>query len=624
MSTLSKSRNVCTGCRSRKKKCGGERPACMPCLKRGVLCFYAGAPSQAPPISITPEWPPIPGLDGQLDFDDWISPEPLINHDSSDQLDGPLLNGPDLFMSHGIINDGSAECSPITTSPLENQSQGNTSSSSQNSLGTPPQSSATASRSTPFPPHSQVHELVDLYFEKFYQYIPILHRPTITSKLQSRNYNDSPLLFFSIMAVSASAHPNREIQQSQTEWYNTARSLFSRGINSSDDPLQLVLAANFIIFQSMIATEFSTAWTTLGEAWRIAVAAGYNMQDSSVKVVPHALGPNLCSSWVDMEQCRRAVWTLFILDRGMCFPIGLTHAIDDRQLRINFPISDDQFQRTVEPSSSSSKDSIQYTSNLDRLITLVQDKSRKKTATLLQFIILAYVFLGRVSERIYALDYEFEEQKPYIDALTSTLPRIRLMLPRSATDLSAADYRDFPYVVWLSAIMSVSTILLHHRPLHDGETHEQLTELSTNWPHCVSVARSTAAVIRDASRSSTDFVINPHLSSSLFTCGRIIVMEYVCPSLPQRPSRADSASPLQRDAALRDDLQVLVFTFERMKEALKLVGRKFRNGLVFYLKDEPACILESKAGGSKGLLGTCDKWRYVDNEDADIPFPEYI
>lgn len=467
-------------------------------------------------------------------------------------------------------------------------------------LPTSPQPAALPSR-------EHLQQLVDLYFEKFYKYLPILHKPTLMSKLQSGDYADSHLLLFSIMAVSSSAHPDRAIQRQQTPWYNHARNLFTQAAHTLSSPFQAVVSAAFIIFQSIIATEYSAAWTTLGDAWRLAVMAGFNLQDAAAQTVRHALGPSPCRGWVEREECRRAVWVLFVCDRGMCFPIGLTHAIDDRQMRLDFPMSEDRFQAVVEPDG---REPLQYTHNLDRLITLVQTRARAKTATPLQFIVLAYIFLGRVSECIYALDDDdAQEQKKRLDALTSHLLRIRLMLPRSATDLAAAPSADFSSVVWLNVVLAAATILLHHRALLPGQTLSGPNDLATNWPHCVAAARGTVATIRDAARSSTEFVVNPHLSAKLFTCGRVLVMEYLCPSTTKT-----------RDGALRDDLEVLFATFERLREALKGVGSKFRNGLLFYMREDERHVLESKAGGSRGLLNTCERWPQVEDVEY-VPFP---
>lgn len=595
MATLAKSQNVCTGCRSRKKKCNGDRPSCSLCLKRGDVCFYAGAPSQVPTY-LPAEWLPISDLEEPRDGSVWTSDMPH-GDGTARPVDWPSIE-PEMLGQEPEAWIGSIDSVQQQGSQFESSSSD------------PPGSSTTHLSAATIPPQKELMELVDLYFEKFYSYMPILHRSTLMSKLKSPDY-DSHLLLFSIIAVTASAHPNREIQQAQIGWYNEARSLFSKALHSTDNPLQTILSANFIIFQAMILTEYSTAWMFLGSAWRLCVACNLQQQDREAQTVLSLCTPQTPTNWITREECRRAVWLLFIFDRGMCFPVGLTHAIDDRQLRINFPMDDDEFQAATTPPTDNS---ILYTSKLDRLITLVQGQSRKKTATLMQFIVLAYVFLGRVCERIYTLDDDSDEQRPHIDALTSHLLRIRLMLPRSATSLSAANYSDFTLVTWLSIVLNTSTILLYHKPLHGNETHEGQSELATNWPHCVAAARNSVSMIRDASRTSTEIFINPHLSSKLFTCGRIIVMEYLCPSTKR--SSASPNSACLKDPALRDDIEVLLLTFERMREALKGVGRKFRNGLVFCLREDKAQVLESKACGSSDLLRSCVNWPVVDDDEG--------
>ncbi|CAM1502737.1 Fc.00g075130.m01.CDS01 [Cosmosporella sp. VM-42] len=592
MTTLAKSQNVCTGCRSRKKKCSGERPSCLSCRKRGDACFYAGAPSQGFTAPGSTDWIPAPVLsDATLSVETWAPDGPNGPGGGGDDwmelLDNPEIEG------WAIPLDQVQE--PVETSPRN--------------FGLPtPEDPASPPNTTALPSPALLLELVQLYFEKFYHYLPILHKSTLISKLESNDYDDCHLLLFAIVAVAASAHPNRQIQESKIRWLTEAKGLFSTAIHTADHPLQTIQAGNFIIFQTMVLTEYSAAWMTLGEAWRKAVAVGFNVQDGPAQLTLGGLGRLPSRDWIKAEECRRSVWMLFIFDRGMCFPIGLQHAIDDRRLRINLPMRDDAFQATTEPLTEVS---IPYASSLDRLITSIQERTRKQSANLLQYIVLAYIFLGRVGEQIYSLESDLEEQKPHLDTLTSHLLRIRLILPRSATDLSAADYDDFTYVVWLNVIMSVSSILLYHKPLQEGETLDGQTDLSTHWPHCVAAARNTVSMVRDAARASTDIIINPHLSSKLFTCGRILIIEYICPS----------ASRKSKDPALRDDVLILLFTFERMKEALKGCAKKFRNGTAFYLSQGEKQVQEAKAGGSRDLLKTCEKWPSAeDDEDLYLKF----
>lgn len=444
-----------------------------------------------------------------------------------------------------------------------------------------------------------------MFFEKFYQFLPIIHKPSFMSKILTDGYKECPLLVFSVIAVSASAHPDRQIQQSQRIWYEEAKALFHKAVQGPDHPLQTLQASALVIFQSMLLTDYSTSWMTLGEAWRKAIAIGCNLQDGAPRSLMITLGNPMLAQWYEKEECRRVLWALFILDRGVCFPIGLTHAVDDRQLRLHLPMSEDDFQSTEEPSGT---DGIPYTPKIDQLITSFQERVRKKTNTVLQCIVLAYILLGRICECIHSIDYDVEDQTPVLAELTSYLLRMRLIIPHSATDLSGADYRDFAHVVWLNAILNLCTILLYHRPLPEGMSLEDHSDLSSNWPHCVTAARNTVSMIRDAARTTSGIVINPHLSSALFICGRILILEYRCPSLSRKT----------KDAAIRDDLEIILFSIERMKEALRAVGKKFYAGLAYHLQEDEEQVRRSKACGARDLARRCAQWPANDDDTITI------
>ncbi|KAF7562794.1 hypothetical protein G7046_g1314 [Stylonectria norvegica] len=596
MASLAKSQNVCTGCRSRKRKCDGQRPSCSSCLKRGDACVFIGAPSRKSDASIPIDLPLSSGWDDNFQI---LGSFPSYDMNQNG-INIQVGDWPPSFESNQVGDTAYVD-------EFRQDLSMETLSSSQTMLPVMHEP-ALHTRSSSLPPTELLLELVELYFEKSYDYLPILHKQTILSRVNSLNQNDCPLLFLAIISVAAGSHPDRRIQGRQRGWLAEATASFSNTVNTEDHPLQTLQVASFIIFQAMIYGQFPTAWMVLGEAWRKAAAMGCNTQDCGAeRILMPGLGPLPSKDWIEKEESRRAVWMLFVFDRGLSFPMGLTHAIDDRKLGVNLPMSEAAFQSTSEPAN---QDSPRYTSNLDRLITSVQERTRRGSASLWQYIVLAYAFLGRVSDCIYSLDWDPEEQKAQVEALTSNLLRIRLMLPRSATDLSAADYLDFTHVVWLNVTLNSTTVLLYHRPLDDGKTLEDPSDLATNWPHCVSAARNTISMIRDAARTSTSVIVNPHLGSSLFNIGRIVVIEYMCPSTSRRNAVGYSNNELtrERDPALVKDMEVLISTFEIMKDGLKACGKKFRNGLLFFVGEGEAEVREAKAGGSRALLKTCAKW----------------
>lgn len=462
--------------------------------------------------------------------------------------------------------------------------------------------------------------LIDLFFDKFYRYMPIFHRQTLMSAIESQGIQGvPPVLLFSIIAVSSSAHPDSRIRQSQRIWYEEAKSRVSKDIQLSHHVLQTLQAAVLVVYLGLALVDYSPCIVILGEAWRKTVAIGHSYGNSLRKMIVESLGTQEKATWIEREEIIRTSWMLFIMDRAMCFPIGLMHAIDDRRMTIELPMSEYDFQSANEPVS---RHSSRFSHNLGKLISTIRDNSLHGVANQLQYIILVYTLIGRVSEALDAADDE-EERIERIESLCNHLIEIRLMLPRSATELSFASYDEFTQVLWLNIALSTCTILLHQRPLHEGESLDDTgTELANNWPLCVAAARASIAVLRDASRVSIDFVSNAHIPCLLFSSCRILMNEYFCPSKHQREAgSADGGQlPMGRDPKVREDLKVIASTYARMKEEWPALGKKFGKGMYFYLHQGAEFARKSKVAGARSLVGVCDNWGTIpDDYKLDIP-----
>ncbi|PNY29698.1 Uncharacterized protein TCAP_00384 [Tolypocladium capitatum] len=615
MSVPAKPHNVCAGCRSRKKKCDGGRPSCSSCARRGYQCFYA------------PSGPDLSGAVGDIG---WL---PTLHDPQGWDLLGentsglfglePDPGGPNLLQWPNM--PGEQQWTPPVAEALRD---GSLDFASSDSYGLPtPQNSASPRDGKPrddevsLPPLPRLLELIDIYFETLYPYLPVIHKSSFLNSIKAKGvYQDSSVLLFAICAVSAGAHPDRQLQQRQAEWLTEAKAQLSQSMHSPRHALQTLQAAILVMYQAIIETDFSTSWLMLGEAWRKAVAIGYSQSDGPARLTMPALGSSPGDGWIEREESRRVVWMLFIFDRGLCFPVGLTHAVDDRQLRVNLPMADHYFQAADPEEDPLSEPMPRFALDMDQLISAVQAQYRRSSGNILQCLVLAYMLLGRIGEVLYSPDFDYGQQDHLLDDLISHLVRIRLMLPLSATDLSAADYQEFPRVVWLNIVMSVNTILLHHRPLKDGESLEGASSMATHWPHCVAAARGTVIMIAQASRASTSFAANAHITSLLFMCCRVLVVEYLCPSSASATPSPPADGPAHRDASLRKDLEVLVLAFERMREALKSVGRKFSRGVAFYLRGGEGMGVKCKTMGARDLLRTCEKWpNGAGDEEMVIP-----
>jgi hypothetical protein len=482
-------------------------------------------------------------------------------------------------------------------------------------------SSAPLASPPELPELPELMQLIDLFFEKFHHYLPIIHRQTIISAIDSQGVEGvPPVLLFAIIAVSTGSHPDRHVRLSQPLWYKEAKSRVSKDIQLPHHVLQTLQAAVLVIYLGLAFVDYSPSIVVFGEAWRKTVAIGHSYGDSLKKLIVQTLGTQEKETWIEREEIVRISWMLFIMDRGMCFPIGLMHAIDDRRMKIELPMSEHDFQSTNGPPSTHPT---RFTDDFGNLITIIRDKSLHGSATQLQYIILAYTLLGYISEALDTTDDRDKDRKERIESLCAHLIRFRLMLPRSATELSLANYDESIQVIWLNVVLNTCTVLLHHRPLLEGESLDDPgTDMAINWPHCVAAARATVSVLRNASRVSIDFVGNAHFPCLLFTSCRILMAEYFYPSRWHKEATAAGSvqPPMDRDRKVREDLEVIALTYLRMKEEWSALGQKFSKGMYFYLHQGEEFARKSKAGGARSLLGICDTWGNVpDDFRLDIP-----
>lgn len=457
------------------------------------------------------------------------------------------------------------------------------------------------------PPPSVLRELIDIFFERIHDYIPVLHKPRFLAELNSKGPEGcSQALLFAICAVSAARHTNPGIRKLQRSWYDVARETLSKSLHFPYDVLATLQAAVIIIYQANIFTEYSTSWLLVGDAWRIAVVTGCARLDGNLRSTPLKLESQVGKSWMQKEECRRALWMLFIFDRGLC-SLDLALVIDDQQLNINLPMADDIFssedeQIDIEP--------IGYTPSIDKLMDTIETEIRLGNNTnIRQFIVAAYMLLGRIGSEIYQNEFDYIKGTSVLDSLSASLIRLRLLIPQDATELSFADPRDFKLVIWLNAIMTANTIFLYHQPLRVGESPDEPSGMSKYWPHCVAASRNLVAVLRDMCRSSTDFADNAFLVSLVYAGSRILIIEYILSSNNTTSRQSGSSSIVSsRSQNLKADIDLLYHTFRHFKVSLGYSGEQFYDAFVHSMTIDEERSRAAKAGSLLDMLRICDRW----------------
>lgn len=497
----------------------------------------------------------------------------------------------------------------IISSPPELTAQ------ASNGMPTPDESSPGVSAGG-LPPVYQIIELTELFFEKIYPSLPILHKPTILSKLKSGGVDAVPLvLLLAIGTISARFHRDPKIRELADDWFNDCRSRLSDAMRTPDHGLQTLQAAIIIILEAAIRSDFGTAVMLLAETWRKAVALGYNQVDGKRTVKLFALGGRSGEiSWIEAEEARRVVWSILIIDRGLCFPIGLIHVVDDKVLVLNLPIPDITFQDedTIDTDIAPDVAAVRYVKDIDNLITAVQSYSRKGPPIVYHYIILAYVLMGRISEELYAPEFDYETCGPSLDKLAEHLVRIRLILPRSCSDFAVADQADLGNIVWIHAILNADAVMIHHRPKSPGQSPDEPSDHDSNWPHCRAAGRNTIKILREASKSSSDFLYNTQLCTPVFFSFLTTLLDYTDPS----PSDATPA----KAKPIKYDLEMLLDIMIRQREIFPGIGIKYCGGARFYLSKNAEYLIAGKRMGMREFLGTCDEWAtQMNDEELVIP-----
>ncbi|KAF1846585.1 uncharacterized protein K460DRAFT_126612 [Cucurbitaria berberidis CBS 394.84] len=637
---------VCSPCRARKKRCDGQHPVCSSCRQRKVRCRYPSV-STSPQSIVDPIFidvghdpPPSPW---SMAFTSLLpGPTPAIDSTTQNPVDPSAFEFNNVFPSsraiQSLASTISMDSQPMLPWAIEEEQNGITwqphwpdgFSSHYFNLGTPLNetlnqtqsvgSSNLAIEATSLPDRTELIELADVYFRRVHHFLPILHRSTFRDSLDKMNTEGhSSALIFAVISLATCERQESSVIASRVRWYKEAKEKYASTDHLPTHPLSTLQAAVCLIFQGMMINDFNSAWLTLGKAWRQVVALGYHRLDGDYgKAMPSA--PPLPQDWIQRESIRRVIWTLYILDRGLCFPVGLVHNIEDRYVNVNLPMDEDQFQQSIRDDKATV---VQFTSSLNKLLNSVRTvATRTKRENGLHYMILAYMLLGHIVAHYHHSDnLDHSEKEIGFRQLEGCLVNLRLCLPRSVTSLSAAPFEHLRSIVWLNVVMSINTIFLYH-----GKDADDNSTGVTHWHYCLTAARNTVALIREAGAISTDLLLNPHIASALFCSSRILIIEYLVPTQssdtanrtdgglltpmfnPGIPLTSQALELPTKDLSLQQDLDLTILVFERLAEAFGPIGIKFKKGVMFYLHQDVEIATQLKQNGIKDIMSRCASW----------------
>ncbi|KAF9735793.1 binuclear zinc transcription factor [Paraphaeosphaeria minitans] len=361
------------------------------------------------------------------------------------------------------------------------------------------------------PSDAVIIELVEIYFNQIYFVLPCFHRDTFIKELQSGHLQaKSPLLLYSMLAVAASYHSDPSIKARRTECYAF------RGLKDG-----------------------------VGNERR----GYYNRTEWEGRTA------------MEEEECRRALWILFFMDRNQSWPTGWPIAIDERKFKVDIPIADSVLQAMSPETTQGNAVNVPFTMSVDRLLSTA---SRAQTPlNMFHYLIIAYVLLGRSADLVHSIHDNpsspgFAEQ---CEELDTYVLKLRLTVASS----SPQGVKDL-------------------------------------FSKTVMVAKTTSKTIKDASRTSIDLLLNVHIASSLYIACYLLVIQH----------------RLEEDDSLKNDINLLELVFERMNEVFSVKEQKLAIALKRDKERNREDLFRLRERGYRGLLADCSKWGIVKDEVAKL------
>lgn len=356
-------KQACSRCAKRRRKCDSQIPSCSTCRKAKVRCEYLsvnpGTKSASRSGRTAVEASPPEGLESHNHL---INTETHPNQEQLDPLFPPndvsssLQNGPPLDFDFNDAFFMQPYMWPTVSFSFDNWAQDNEHDTGIGALGASDQidanytnngssilmdSERTGEGSLDL---ATIWELLDIFFRLYHKYLPCLHRKSIYAFTESRGIEAlrCPLIL-ALLSVASRSHPVKATSDKRHDWHHQAKTLWHSTLASTDNPTRSLQAAVWILFADITSAEIHESWLFLGTASRYASMIGADRLDCSNRAnLPKGfIGPN---DQLDLEERRRSMWALYLIDRNLSSLCGMPLAIDDRMFNVNFPVEERAFQ----------------------------------------------------------------------------------------------------------------------------------------------------------------------------------------------------------------------------------------------------------------------------------------
>ncbi|WQF85222.1 hypothetical protein CDEST_10236 [Colletotrichum destructivum] len=321
----------CTQCRSMKLKCDRIKPRCSRCVRVRADCEYPK--SRRANVGKRQQ---VRDLEVKLE---------QLERIAKSSTDKPPRNGEPADQDTAIQNMGPVYGSPQVLPVLEGPAS---------DPNIPPVEAPSADLSSTGtyeqrPPLEMIESLTNQYFDKWHYTAPMIHRTRYIMSLSLPSHMRPPMcLQYIVMAWGAEiGNTHRSLA---IPFYNRARAYAQADeVNAS---LRVAHAQTWCLmcyFEAQYLL-FSRSSMSLCRAIRIAQLLGLHQVDGGGLGHPSGLPPP--QSWPEAEERRRTWWALYCSDRLVGGTAGWPVLINERDMSVRLPASEEAFQSDVEEKTS--------------------------------------------------------------------------------------------------------------------------------------------------------------------------------------------------------------------------------------------------------------------------------
>lgn len=189
-----------------------------------------------------------------------------------------------------------------------------------------------------------IKELFTLFFDKWHSMLPCLYKKRILSEIAPGGPLTRPnTLTFAILALAGYLHPNPGVKYASHKWAALGKECFDHAVLGGKFTMQAVQGGIYLCLRMFGLAQMSEMWMFLGMVWRMCLPLGFHQIDSSLPAQLRGFIPEPRNE-LELEERRRTVWAVYILDRLTGISVPWTMCVVDSEFCVNFPVSEEIFQ----------------------------------------------------------------------------------------------------------------------------------------------------------------------------------------------------------------------------------------------------------------------------------------